>query len=264
MNKCLSIYVCVGLLYSQSSTQVQIPSEVSSQVQPAQRILPQGTPVRIRINRTVSSADANTGDNIDFETLDDVKAGDVIVIPKGSTALATIMGAVPKRRMGRGGKLDISINYVRLPSLDRLPLRGVQDVKGGSHTGVMAGAMVATAIVFFPVAPLFLFIKGKDITIPKGHEVTVYTDTDYDLVKAKSPTTESSPAVTAAIKAPSSVLSNDDILKLKSADLSDELIIGKINASPANYRLETDDMVSLKMAGVSDAVIGAMLHASQQ
>lgn len=36
----------------------------------------------------------------------------------------------------------------------------------------MTAAMVATSIVFFPPAPLFLFIKGKDITIPKGTEVT--------------------------------------------------------------------------------------------
>jgi hypothetical protein len=35
----------------------------------------------------------------------------------------------------------------------------------------MTGAIVATAIVFFPAAPLFLFMHGKDIKrrpIPKG------------------------------------------------------------------------------------------------
>ena len=38
----------------------------------------------------------------------------------------------------------------------------------------MTGAIVATAIVFFPAAPLFLLMKGKDITIPKGTEITAY------------------------------------------------------------------------------------------
>jgi hypothetical protein len=37
--------------------------------------------------------------------------------------------------MGRGGKLDVNIDYVRLPNGGRLALRGVQDVKGGGHTG---------------------------------------------------------------------------------------------------------------------------------
>lgn len=95
-------------------------------------ILHEGTPVRMRINRTVSSADANQGENVDFEVLDEIKAGDFVVIPKGSTAIGTITEAVPKKRMARGGKLGMNIDYVRLPNGDKLALRGVQDVKGGA------------------------------------------------------------------------------------------------------------------------------------
>ncbi len=254
--------LCFGLAHAQS--QMKVPAQPSSQPQ-VQNILPEGTPVRMRINRTISSADAQTGENVDFETLDDVKAGDLIVIPKGSTAISTVTEAVPKRRLARGGKLNLNIDYVRLPSQEKLALRGVQDVKGGGHTAAMTGAIVATSIVFFPAAPLFLFMKGKDITIPKGHEVTVYTTSDYDLTKLKAPPTAPATAATTTAKPPTGTpLSNDDVLKLKDAGLSDELIIGKINTAPANYKLETDDMVSLKKAGMSDAVIGAMLQASQR
>jgi hypothetical protein len=49
----------------------------------------------------------------------------------------------------------------------------------------MTGAMVATAIVFFPAAPLFLFMHGKDITIPKGTEITAFVNGDVPLVMAK-------------------------------------------------------------------------------
>jgi len=49
----------------------------------------------------------------------------------------------------------------------------------------MTGAMVATAIVFFPAAPLFLFIHGKDVTIPKGTEVTAFVQGDMKLDMAK-------------------------------------------------------------------------------
>lgn len=45
-----------------------------------------------------SLTDAHVNDNVDFETLDDVKLGDLVVIPKGSTAMATVTEAVPKRR----------------------------------------------------------------------------------------------------------------------------------------------------------------------
>ena len=199
----------------QSPTQVTVSVPQSATKAPPtvnKSILSEGTPVRMRINRTVSSADAHVNDNVDFETLDDVTLGDAIVIPKGSTAMGTITEAVPKRRIARGGKLSMNIDYVRLPSGERLALRGVQDVKGGGHTGAMTGAMVATGIVFFPAAPLFLFMHGKDIIIPKGHEVTVYTNTDYDLTKAK-------PVTTAALQGANSVagaaLTNEDVLKLK-------------------------------------------------
>ena len=152
-----------------------------------QSILPEATPIRMRINRTVSSGDAQVGDLVDFETLDDVTLGDMVVIPRGSTAMATITEAVPTRRMARGGRLAMNIDYVRLPSGGKLALRGVQQGKGGGHTGAMTGAIVATSIVFFPAAPFFLFMHGKDMVIPKGHQVTCYTNTDYNLPGGQAP-----------------------------------------------------------------------------
>ena len=83
--------------------------------------------------------------------------------------------------MGRSGKLNVNIDNVRLVDGETVPLRAVKGGKGGSHTGAMTGAMVATAIVFFPAAPLFLFMHGKDITIPKGTEITAYVAADTPL-----------------------------------------------------------------------------------
>jgi hypothetical protein len=174
-----------------------------AQAPPPQSVLPEGTPIRMRMNRTVSSADAQVGDNVDFETLDDVNLGEMVVIPKGSMAMATVTEAVPKRRMARGGKLGMNIDYVRLPSGGKLALRGVQQGSGGGHTGAMTGAIVATSIVFFPAAPFFLFMHGKDMVIPKGHEVTVYTNTDHDLAGVQAPTPPvAAPAVAIDAAAP--------------------------------------------------------------
>jgi hypothetical protein len=110
------------------------------------------TPVRLRLNRTISSADAHVGDTLDFEVLDDLTVNGVLVIPKGGLAIATVTEAQAKRRMARGGKLDINIDYVKLVSGEKAALRAVKDVKGGGHTGGMVG-MVATSLVFFPAAP---------------------------------------------------------------------------------------------------------------
>src|SRR5207302_2398558 len=156
--------------------------------------LKDSTPVKLRINRNISSADAQVNETVDFEVLEEVKVHDVVVIPRGGMAWATVTEAQPKRRMGRAGKLNINIDNVRLASGEKVALRAVKDVKGGGHQGAITGAIVATSIVFFPAAPLFLLMHGKDITIPKGTEITAYINGDIPLdpVKFASQTTSKS------------------------------------------------------------------------
>ena len=175
-----------------STTKQPTQPAVQSQVAPITNftsskgfVLEEGTPLRLRINRTISSADEHAGDTVDFEVLDDISVNGTLVIPKGGLAFATVTEAQAKRRMARGGKLDVNIDYVKLVSGEKAALRAVQDVKGGGHTGGMVGGMVATSLVFFPAAPFFLFMHGKDITIPKGTEITAYVNGDMKLDIAK-------------------------------------------------------------------------------
>jgi len=149
--------------------------------QPVAFGLEDGTPIKLRLTRNLSSADATTGDRVDFEVLEDVKVKDVIRVPRGGIALATVTEAQHKRRMARGGKLNVNIDDVRLADGEKAPLRAVKETQGGGHTGAMTGAIIGTAIVFFPAAPLFLFMHGKDITIPKGTEITAYINGDIPL-----------------------------------------------------------------------------------
>src|SRR5579862_2687343 len=48
--------------------------------------LEDGTPVKLRTASTISSADAHTGDTVNFEVLEDVMVKDTLVIPKGGIA----------------------------------------------------------------------------------------------------------------------------------------------------------------------------------
>ena len=137
--------------------------------------LDDGTPLRLRTIDTISSADAHVDDRVNFEVVDDIKVGDIVVVRHGTSAIGTVTQAQPKGRMGRGGKLNVNIDFTKTVTGEKVALRGVKDVQGGGHTGAMTGAMIGTAIVFWPAAPLFLFMHGKDITVPKGHEFTVYS-----------------------------------------------------------------------------------------
>jgi len=157
----------------------------SQAANPNELLLLDATPVRLRLSRNLSSADAQTGETVDFEVLDEVKVNDVLVIARGATAIATVTEAEHKKRMARGGKLDVNIDYVRIVNGDKVALRAVKETRGGGHTGAMTGGMVATAIVFFPAAPFFLFMHGKDTTIPKGTEITAYVNGDIKLDREK-------------------------------------------------------------------------------
>jgi hypothetical protein len=144
-----------------------------------------GTPVKMRLGRTISSSDAKVGDHVDFEVLDEVKVQEVVVIAKGATASGTVTAAEPKRRMGRGGKLDINMDSVRLVDNEKAALSATEGGNGGSHTGAMVGAMAATALFTLGGSALFLLMHGKDITIPKGTELTAYINGDMSLEMAR-------------------------------------------------------------------------------
>lgn len=191
--------------------------------------------------------------------LEDVKVDNILVIARGARALATVTEAQPKRRLGRGGKLNVNIDHVRLVNGERVALRAVKEAKGAGKGGTVTGAVVATSLVFFPAAPLFLLMHGKDITVPKGTEITAYVNGDVELDPARflAPT-ERVASGSSSIKP----LTNDDILAMARAGLTEETILTAVRSAPGNYNLAAQDLIGLKEAGVSETVIQAMLAAS--
>jgi PEGA domain len=186
------VFACLAVNAQQPQAPPATAANPDSQSHPVQESRPpqphtllDGTPVKLRLAQTMSSADARVGQEVPFEVVEEVKVDDVVVLPKGATAIGTVTDCNAKKSMGRAGKLDMSISYARLADNEKAALRAVQDAKGGGHVGAMTGAMVATAIVFFPAAPLFLFMHGKDITIPQGTEITAFVEGDMHLDMAR-------------------------------------------------------------------------------
>jgi hypothetical protein len=214
---------------------------------PGQFIFQDGTPIKLRLTRNVSSADAHEGESVDFEVLEDVAATGIVVVPKGSVAIGTVTEAQPKRRMGRAGKLEIVLDYVRLADTEKAAIRAVKDAKGGSHTVGMTAGIVATGLLFFPAAPFFLFMHGKDITVPKGAEVTGYVNGDVRLEAAKfganpEATTatgaQSAPARPQPIEASAAVLGVGSVELISSPDGADIYVDGAfVGNSPATLKL---------------------------
>lgn len=260
MRKVLSLFLSFVLLQSTFcfvlfSTNVSAQTTVAATQtvkQPMAFGLQDGTPVKLRTSRNLSSADDKTGATVDFEVLEDIKVGDTIVIPRGGVALGTVTRGKPKGRMGKGGKLDITIDYVRLSNGEKAALRAVKESKGGSHTGAMTGAIVATSILFFPAAPFFLFMKGKDITIPKGTEITAYINGDIPLEASKfNPAQIDQPPVSAEQTSNPNV-SDSSSVSIKSAPDGAEIMIDDkfVGNTPSTLQIKSGDhKISVKKAG---------------
>ncbi len=54
-------------------------------------------------------------------------------------------------------------------------------------------------------------------------------------------------------------LSNDSVIKLIRAGLSDDLIVSTVNAVPGTYDTSADGLIALKAAGASDKIISAIV-----
>ena len=234
------------------TSQVQVPAAPAPTTRPPLAFgLLEDTPVKLKLARTMSSHDAKVDEKVDFEVIEDVKVGEVVVVQHGGMAIATVTEAKPKGRMGKAGKLNMNIDYVQLISGEKAPLRAVKGGSGGSHTGAMTGAIVATSILFFPAAPFFLFMHGKDITIPKGTEITAYIagDTPLDAARFKQSTAVVSESTASKSEG---VTPNLSAVAIKSAPDGAEITIdGKLmGTTPSTIQLSSGDhIVVLEKSG---------------
>jgi hypothetical protein len=184
--------------------QALTPAASASAPPPPPRTLLDGTPVQLRLTHTISSDSSRVGQEVPFEVVDAVSIGGFVVIPKGAVAIARVIQSSHKRSMGRGGKLNLSIAYARLADNEKVTLRAISESQGGGHVGAMTSAMVGVTIICWPAAPLLLFVRGKDVTIPAGSEITAFVDGDMPLDMAHF-TTRSSASATATREASVSI-----------------------------------------------------------
>lgn len=234
----------------------------------AARRLPDGTRIAVRTMEPLSSATVKDNDPVSFAVLEDVVVDGEVVIKQGTPVRGTIVDAEAKRRMGRAGKLQYTVNETKAVDRSVIRLRALQDRRGDSNVTSTTVTTVAVG-VFVPVAaPFFLLRKGHDIVVPEGTRIDTFVDGDHVIgteverpapqvvaVAAVAPVPPAAPATARA------ALTNADVVALQKAGIGEDVILAKIAASPCAFRTDAPDMVTLKKAGVTDRVIAAMVAA---
>jgi len=127
--------------------------------------LPNGIPIHLKLSKTISSATAHVGDQVELEVVEEVVVDGLCVIAKGAPAVGVVTEAEPRKRMGHGGKLGVLVKSVRLSDDEKAAVRSFQESAASSTS-------VGT------INPL---AHGKDVEFTQGTDFTAYADGDMPL-----------------------------------------------------------------------------------
>jgi hypothetical protein len=123
---------------------------------PARLTVADGIPIKLQLVKSVSSAHARPGDQLDFVVVKDVNVEGLTVISAGTPATGSVTAVKGRRFLGMGGKIALKLDSVALANGHRIGLRARMAVKGRTRVKMMAAAMIATGLVFLPAAAVFL------------------------------------------------------------------------------------------------------------
>jgi hypothetical protein len=143
----------------------------------AKLVLREGTDVKLKFAQDLSSKTAVDDDPVNLVLDEDLKVGDVTVIKAGTKALGTITHAKKAGMMGKGGELNMRLEYL-VAADSRMRLRGTKGKEGEGKVG----ATVALTVLFGPIG---LIKHGKNVEIKQGTPLLAYVDQDSTMSPAK-------------------------------------------------------------------------------
>ena len=155
------------------------PPPASQTPQAAQPVMPEkitlkeGTQVPLKFGQALSSKTAAEGDSVNFLLAEDLKVGDVVVAKAGATALGTVSHAKKAGMMGKGGELNVRLEYLKCGDT-RVRLRGSQGKEGEGKEGTA----VTLTVLFGPIG---LIKHGKNVEVKEGTPLAAFVDQDVAL-----------------------------------------------------------------------------------
>ena len=135
-------------------------------------VLPALSPVVVRLEANISSNKNKIGDRFPITVAEDVRVGDVVVIPAGSTGEGEVVHAARSGAGGKAGELILVARYVMVGDR-QIRLRSFAlGAQGKDHTN----DAIATGMF---IGPFAMFVKGGVITVPAGTPGTAKTALEF-------------------------------------------------------------------------------------
>jgi hypothetical protein len=134
-------------------------------------LLRDGTEVRVRLLEPVSSQFAEEGRLIAFETVEEVREGDDVVVHRLARAEGRIVRADSRHGFGRRGKLALAVDRVEAADGSTVPLGTESSFRGEDRYS-------KAAVVTLLFGPFGILVKGQDVEIPAGTVLSAYVRGD--------------------------------------------------------------------------------------
>lgn len=148
-----------------------MPAPMPAPAAPQKLLLKEGSDVSLKFAQDLSSKTANDDDTVSLVLDKDITVGDAVVVKAGAKAVGTITHAKKAGMMGKGGELNLRLDYLILQD-GRLRLRGTKGKEGEGKVG----AAVALTVLFGPIG---LIKHGKNVEVKQGTPLQAYTDENY-------------------------------------------------------------------------------------
>lgn len=141
--------------------------------------LEDGATVRLKLLDAISSGMNHEGDSVALRVVDDVMSDDesTVLIKAGTPAWGTVTGLEERGRLGAKGKLSLAIEATKAVDGKKVRLRANMSRDGKDQFGTV----MALSVI---ICPLFLFMRGKDATVPAGTQITTYVDHEMNIAVA--------------------------------------------------------------------------------
>jgi hypothetical protein len=161
-------------------------------------VLPDGTPLYVKVAKAFSSENTKVGDAVDFAVAFEVRADGVVVIPQ-RTSLTGKVVSVSSARRARDGQVKIVYDALTLPSgetatvrpISKTPHKGAKAAQAAANaTGTAVGVFMTAGIPLLALS----FTKGDEQVVPVGTLAVVYLNGPLHVSRKAAITLQPSPA----------------------------------------------------------------------
>lgn len=143
--------------------------ETFSQESKSDKLIPSGTEIKIKSINRVLTRKVKDGDELRFETNENILVGNKLIIPRGTPVYGIIKDVEKGKVLGKEGKMEIVFDFIQLSDGTKIKVTTTKNIKGKNYaTSAVVGAVL--------LSPLWLLTTGGNAKIKEGEIFSIFVE----------------------------------------------------------------------------------------